>query len=100
MPLPTGFTRSSVTIKGQDIPFRALSRSEGVRLTSWDKADADGAEVWLVVTACDVPEEEAKAFLTGTDLTAGTELLTAILELSGLSTPEGQRDPKRRSNGR
>lgn len=100
MPLPIGFAQSSVTIKGQAIPFRALSRTEGLRLNAWDKADADGAEVWVIAQACSVSEEEARAFMDGTDFDAVTELLSAILVLSGLSTPEGQRDPKPRSNGR
>lgn len=100
MPLPTGLSQSSVTIRGEAVSFRALSRTEGLRLTSWDRADADGAEVFVIAQACAVSDEEARAFMDGTDFDDVTELLTAILELSGLATPKGERDPKRPSNGR
>lgn len=88
----------TVTVNGEQVPYRSLSRSEALRIGSWDKADADAAEVFILARACDVSEEDAIAFRDGTDYGTVSELLDAILETSGLSKKAGQPDPKAKSS--
>lgn len=89
-PLPTG----SVTIEGTDIPIRALSRSEVIRLQSFE-GNEDGAEPFVIAAGTGCTEEEARAFLASTDLVTGGDLLVAIFRLTGLAAA----DPQKGSTG-
>jgi len=88
-PLPTG----SVTIEGTDVPIRSLSRSEVLRLRTFDGRE-DDAEPFIVAASTGVTEDEARDWLGSVDVVTGGELVGAILTLTGLST-----DPQTGSTG-
>lgn len=88
-PLPTG----SVTIEGTDVPIRSLSRSEVVRLRTFE-GNEDDAEPFIVAAGAGVTEDEARTWLGSVDVVTGGELVFSILRLTGLAS-----DPQAGSTG-
>ena len=84
-PLPTG----TVTIEGTDVPIRGLSRTEVVKLQSFEGRE-DDAEPFVVAAATGVSVDEARQWLGSVDLVTGGRLLVAIFELSGLVSADPQ----------
>lgn len=82
-PLPTG----SVTIAGTEVPIRALSRSEVLRLRSFEDNE-DAAEPFVVSCATGVSVEEATAWLGSIDVVTGGALIEAVFKLTGLADPQ------------
>lgn len=88
-PLPTG----SVTIEGTVVPIRGLSRSEVMRLRTFD-GNEDDAEPYVVACGSGVTEDEAREWLGSTDLVTGGLLIEGIFKLTGLMS-----DPPMGSTG-
>ena len=89
-PLPTG----SVTIEGTDVPIRALSFTETKAMVSLND-DTDAADVLVLTAGTGATDDEARAWLAGTDAATVNDLLLAILRLSGLASS----DPRSGSTG-
>lgn len=81
-PLPTG----SVSIAGTDVPIRALSRSEVLRVRTFE-GNEDDAEPYVISCATGVSVEEATAWLASIDVETGGALIEAIFRLTGLLDP-------------
>lgn len=92
IPLPS----STVEVNGTEVHFRSLSRSEAMKLRDM-RGREDEAEVMVIAWATDCTEDEAKAFLDGTQTVEAGKLTDAILIFSGLA--EGDDDPKDDMNG-
>lgn len=88
-PLPTG----SITIEGTEVPLRALSRSEVVRLRRFD-GNEDDAEPFIVAAGAGVTEDEARTWLGSIDVETGGALVFEVLRLTGLAS-----DPQKGSTG-
>ncbi len=82
-PLPTG----TVTIAGTDVPIRALSRSEVLKVRSFE-GNEDQAEPYVIACATGVSVEEATDWLSSIDLVTGGELIEAVFRLTGLLDPQ------------
>lgn len=83
LPLPT-LPTSSVTIDGQEITFRALSRQEAIDLNQY-QGRPDEAEVYVLMKATGCTEEEAQAFRGAGTVEQTSPLIDGILILSGLA---------------
>lgn len=82
-PLPTG----SVTIAGTEVPIRALSRTEVVRLRTFEGNEVE-AEPFVVACATGETDEAARVWLGSVDVETGGELIDAVLRLTGLLDPQ------------
>jgi hypothetical protein len=103
MPLPTiPLPESSAEVNGTVVPFRSLSRSEALAIQGY-RGREDEAEVFILSRACDVTEDEARAFRDTTPAMEAGKLIDGILVFSGLAssdTPEDEvPDPKSAMNG-
>lgn len=87
MALPTiVLPSSSVELGGQSVEFRALSRSEAVRLNDY-RSDPDEGETFIIACATGVDMDAAREWRRTTDVASVGTLVDAIVELSGLSDP-------------
>lgn len=101
--LPTG----TVTIEGQVIEVRGLSRAEALHFTTgFTEGELEDrvtrAEVFLLVKGVGVSEEEALAWRNETDADTSGPLIDKVIELSGLSKQQPGKDgktPDPKSNG-
>ena len=85
MTLPTVRLRTgSVTIAGTDVPIRALSRLEVLRVAEMDNVEA---EPYILSCAAGVPLEEATTWLQSVDADTGNIVGQAILRLSATMDP-------------
>jgi hypothetical protein len=82
-PLPTG----SVTIAGEKVPIRALSRLEVLKLRTFEGRE-DDSEPYAIACATGYTEEEALAWLGSVGTETGGVLVEAILRLTGLLDPQ------------
>lgn len=80
-PLPTG----TVTIEGTDVPIRGLSRSEVLKLQTFE-GNEDEAEPFVVAAGTGVSIDEARQWLGSVDLVTGGLLIVGIFKLSGLTS--------------
>ncbi len=88
MPLPiVPLATGTVTINGTEVPIRALSRSEVVRMRSFEGTE-DQAEPFVVSWGTDVSLEEASEWLNSVPTEAGGALIEAIFVLTGLVGPQ------------
>lgn len=83
--LPT----DTVTIAGQEIPIRSLSRQEAIDLQKY-QTDADEGEVYMIACATGLDMDEVRAWRKATPTMAVQPLMEAIVSLSGLD----DEDPK------
>ena len=74
----------SVTIAGQAVEYRSMSRAQALALASY-KGREDEAEVFILMSGTGCSEEEAKAFREGNDTATAGLLIDGILVLSGLA---------------
>jgi hypothetical protein len=81
----------SVEIAGELVEFRAMSRSEALRMNAF-RGREDEAEVFVLVCGTGCTEAEAEAFRSGNDTDTAGLLIDGILVLSGLATSDD--DPK------
>lgn len=87
MPLPiTTLATSTVTIGGEDIPIRSMSRRETLLLGEFDGGDKNAAEVFILQCGTGCSEEEATAFRDGNDARTAGLLIDGIAYLSGLAS--------------
>lgn len=78
--------RATVTIDGQDIEVRGLSRAEAVKLsTGYDQDTIDDAEIFVLVCGTGVSEDEAREFRDNTDTVTAGLVIDKIIELSGIN---------------
>jgi hypothetical protein len=82
-PLP----ESDVDVGGSSVHIRSLSRDEVVTLARYAD-DTSEAEVFILSRACDIPEDEARAWRTQVTAPVANVLLVAIGRLSGLASGE------------
>jgi len=94
-PLPA----SSVEVNGTPVSFRSLSRAEALKLTQDFKDDVDAAEVFVLVCATGVTDEEARTWRAETTTDEAGKLIDGILIFSGLATEAEAPDPKPSTNG-
>ena len=88
MPLPeVPLPRGTVTIAGTEVPIRALSRSEVIRMRTYEGAE-DDAEPMVVSWGAEISLEEARAWLDNVPTEAGGALVEAIFALTGLLGPQ------------
>lgn len=84
VPLPT----RTVEVGGVDVTFRALSRSEALKVTTEFRDDPDGAEIYILALGVGVTEAEAKAWREVTDVEEAGKVIDGIVYLSGLADPK------------
>lgn len=84
--------RGTVEINGQSVEFRALSRSEALKMGGF-KGREDEAEVFVVSHGCDISTDEATTWLNSVGIEVAGRLIDGILVLSAM-TKEGDADPK------
>jgi hypothetical protein len=85
MPLPVvPLATGTVNVNGADIPIRALSRLEVLRVADMENIEA---EPYILSCAADVPLEEATAWLGSVDAEVGNKVAQAILALSAATDP-------------
>ena len=75
--------RGTVIIGDEVIEYRALSRSEALRLNTY-RGREDEAEVYIIQCGTGCTEDEAKAFRDGNDAPTAGLLIDGIIEISGL----------------
>jgi hypothetical protein len=85
--LPSGLSRGTVAIHGEEVPIRAMSRLESIALTELEGQEA--REIHLIRSGTDCSEEEARAFLAGNDVDDSNLLIAAIAHISKLANPIG-----------
>ena len=84
MTLPAGsLARETVTVNGQPLEIRSLSRHETIEMGKF-KDDPDEGEVFLIAKATGEPEAAVREFRDSTGPLELDSLLDAILRLSGL----------------
>lgn len=89
-PLPT----DEVTIDGQTITVRGLSRAAALKLTTgFTKETADDAEVFILVQGTGVTEEHAREWRASVDATTAGLVIDRIIELSALGDLENRDAP-------
>lgn len=80
-PLPTG----TVNVAGTDIPIRALSRLEVVRISDMENVEA---EPFVLSCAAGVTLAEATKWLGSVSAEVGNQVAAAILRLSAVADPQ------------
>ena len=84
MPLPNiPLATGRIELGGEWVEYRALSAAEAIALGNLNGRSGDAGTV-ILSHALGISEEEAQAWLDATPIEPATELLTAIIELSGL----------------
>jgi len=84
-PLPRPeLATGSIDVAGQPVTFRSLSRTEALQLHTF-AADPDGAEDFLIATACGLSIEYVHEWRAAVDWDVVGPLVDAIIELSGLT---------------
>lgn len=85
MTLPVGqLSRSAFTLGADSIAIRSLSRAEAFELKAYTE-DVDEAEIRILMAGCDETRESVIAFRASHNAGSIEKLMTAILDLSGLS---------------
>jgi hypothetical protein len=80
VPLATG----TVNVGGTEVPIRALSRLEVLRVATMDNPEA---EPYILSCAAGVSLEEATEWLGSVDAEVGNKVAAAILDLSATTDP-------------
>ena len=84
MPLPNiPLASGSIELAGQTVEYRALSAAEAVKLGNLN-GNQDQAGNLILAWSLGITEAEAAEWLDATPIVPATELLTAIIALSGL----------------
>jgi|GEM_PF-3880455 len=94
MPLPViPLATGEIDLAGQKVQYRAISAAAAFKIDAASRATRGAV---IIALALDISEDEAQAWLEATPMDAATELLTAIVELSGLEDEItiGSDDPK------
>lgn len=81
--------RDSVTIAGEVVEFRAMSRSEALKMNAY-KGREDEAEVFVITCGTGCTEAEAQAFRDQNDTETAGLLIDGILVLSGLAEKDAE----------
>lgn len=95
MSLPvTKLPTDTVTVDGQSVEVRGLSRAEAYKLaTGIFKDDPDAGEVYILTCGTGASEDEVKAWRETTDMVTAGVVVDRILALSGMSGSDGK-DPQ------
>jgi hypothetical protein len=93
--LPT----SSVTIGGDEVTFRSLSRHEAMQMAAY-KGREDEAEDFILSCATGCTVEEAAAWRASTDLSTAGILIDAVLLFSGLAEKDAEGNARASTRGR
>lgn len=84
MPLPIAtLATGEVTVHGEVVPFRAMSRNEVIELGKLEGQN-DQAEIWMLQCGTGCTDDEARAFRDGNDAITAGLLIDAIVKLSGI----------------
>lgn len=86
IPLP----KNTVTVHGNEIEFRSLSRAEALKVTTQFKDDPDAAEIFILACGVGVTEAEAEAWRAEVDPISAGKVIDGIILLTGLNDPEGK----------
>jgi len=90
MALPVkALARDSVLIGDEKVEFRAMSRSEALKLGNY-RGKEDEAEIFILQCGTSCTDDEAKAFLDANDTATAGLLIEGILALSGLTPDTGK----------
>lgn len=82
--------RSTVSIDGEDVPIKSLSRSQALEMKKLGEVgDLEGIEVKVVAFGTECSLKEAKAWLAATPAGLVDHLVNAIIRLSGLEVGNG-----------